>query len=247
MPVETKKVLWTVFSVGVVLIAFFGLALLLFYPKQGMAKAPASVGNASPARVEDPQDYLGEPPPAARPEPAAPQTVIIYGERPDEETVPPTEAPAGSAATAPATSAPATTPTAPAAAPQGSTTAQPAAAPKPAAATKPAAAPKPATATKPAAKPATSTKPTTVTVTEYWIQAASFTSRERAESLKAALAEKGLSSVITVKDIDGKSYYRVRIGPYTVKSEADGWLARVKAFDGCVEAFVSRSTVERRS
>ncbi|MCX7023950.1 MAG: SPOR domain-containing protein [Spirochaetes bacterium] len=82
-------------------------------------------------------------------------------------------------------------------------------------------------------------------VDEYWIQASSFASRERAEGLKASLAEKGLASVITVKDVDGKSYFRVRIGPYSKKGEADGWLSRIKAFDGCDEAFVSKTTVER--
>ena len=84
-------------------------------------------------------------------------------------------------------------------------------------------------------------KPATVKTDEYWIQAASFTSRGRADELKQGLAEQGVAAMISVKDISGKSWYRVRIGPYTVKAEADGWLGRLKSIAGCTEAYVSKT------
>jgi DedD protein len=84
-----------------------------------------------------------------------------------------------------------------------------------------------------------------VKVDEFWIQAASFTSRGRADELKEALAEKGIAALISVKDISGKSYYRIRVGPYSVKAEADDWLSRLKGFPGCAEAYVSKVVAQK--
>ncbi|MDA8427323.1 MAG: SPOR domain-containing protein, partial [Treponema sp.] len=75
-----------------------------------------------------------------------------------------------------------------------------------------------------------------VRVTEYWIQAASFTSRDRADELKRELARKGIASLITVKDMAGTSWYRVRVGPYSIKAEAESWLAKVQSVPNCGSA-----------
>ena len=83
-------------------------------------------------------------------------------------------------------------------------------------------------------------------IDEYWIQAASFSSRGRADELKQGLSEKGVAALITVKDISGKSWYRVRIGPYSMKADADGWLGRLKAIPGCTEAYVSRMIATKK-
>lgn len=234
MPVETKKVLWTVISVGLFLVVFFGTALLLFAPRRGAPQAPAAIGNEAPPRAVEPDEYLRNPVPApspAAPLPAAPgEVVIVYGENPPAAALPGAAAPgspAEPAGTLPA--APAGT-TLPAPAKSGSYTP---------------AAPTPA-AKAPAAKPAApAPKPKTVTVTEWWIQASSPTSRSRAESLQAELARQGLSSVITLKDVDGTTHYRVRIGPYTSEKEAIGWRDRVRALPDCAEAYVSKTTVQR--
>lgn len=230
MPVETKKVLWTVISVGLFLVVFFGTALLLFAPRKGAPQAPAAIGNEAPPRAVEPDEYLRNPAPApdpAAPLPAAPgEVVIVYGENPPAAALPGAAAPGsptGAAQTAPAGTA------LPAPAKSGSYT--PAAAPS---------------AKPPAAKPsAPAPKPKTVTVTEWWIQASSPTSRSRAESLQAELARQGLSSVITLKDVDGTTHYRVRIGPYTSEKEAIGWRDRVRALPDCAEAYVSKTTVQR--
>jgi DedD protein len=41
--------------------------------------------------------------------------------------------------------------------------------------------------------------------------------------------------------VDGRIWYRVRVGPYTSENEASYWLALVKAIDGFGESQV-RST-----
>ncbi len=234
MPVETKKVLWTVISVGLFLVVFFGTALLLFAPRRGAPQAPAAVGNEAPPRAVEPDEYLLNPAPApspAAPVPASPgEVVIVYGDNPPASALPGGSAPAVPAGAVPTPQAPPGGTALPAPAKSGTYT--------PAASTPAAKAP--------AAKPAApAPKPKTVTVTEWWIQASSPTSRSRAESLQAELAQKGLSSVITLKEIDGTTHYRVRIGPYTSEKEAIGWRDRVRALPDCAEAYVSKTTVQR--
>jgi len=79
----------------------------------------------------------------------------------------------------------------------------------------------------------------TVTVKEYWIQAGSYTSRTRADRIKDELDELGLSGRILSKDVDGTQYYRVRIGPYSQKAEADKFLTWVKERDNFENSYIS--------
>ncbi len=79
----------------------------------------------------------------------------------------------------------------------------------------------------------------TVTVKEYWIQAGSYTSRTRADRIKDELDELGLSGRILSKDVDGTQYYRVRIGPYSQKAEADKFLTWVKEKDAFENSYIS--------
>ena len=231
---ETRKVLWTVLCVVIIFVVIFGIALALAFPRGTNAGAPASVAAVAPPRSPSPDEYVRAVQPA--PVPAAPTAepvpapgsdiIVVYGEKPEASTMPA----AGSTAAQPAPSS-AVKPYAPAtAAPSSTPTVKPAAA----------AAAKPSAAT---AKPA----PKAVAVEEYWIQAAAFTSRTRADDLQRELATKGLSTLITVKDLDGVTMYRVRIGPYPTEREAKGWLEKVRAISGCGEAYVSRQTVSRSS
>lgn len=79
----------------------------------------------------------------------------------------------------------------------------------------------------------------TVTVKEYWIQAGSYTSRTRADRIKDELDELGLSGRILSKDVDGTQYYRVRIGPYSQKAEADKFLIWVKEKEDFENSYIS--------
>ncbi|MDR3248128.1 MAG: SPOR domain-containing protein [Treponema sp.] len=76
---------------------------------------------------------------------------------------------------------------------------------------------------------------------DYWIQTGAFSALVRAEDVKETLASKGLSSIIDDRDVEGQTWYRVRVGPYTSENEANYWLALVRAIDGFNESQV-RST-----
>ena len=87
------------------------------------------------------------------------------------------------------------------------------------------AAPKKTVAAAPAKKaPALSSK--------YWVQAASFTSKKSADSARATLDDNKIpAEVFTYKDNKDNLFYRVRVGPYTTKSEAEYWKTRVCKID----------------
>ncbi len=232
MPLETKKVLWTVISIAIVLVAASGIAVALFMPPAGAESAPASIAGAAAPRAVSPDAYVRQVEPAPIPSAAEPATggdsiIIIYGDKPASDAL----ASAGAAPSAAATTAPS--------APSAS-----AYTPAPPAAAKPSVSAAAPSAAKPSAKPSL---PKSVTQTEYWIQAGSFTSRSRAEDLQRDIAAKGLSSIISLSEVDGRSWYRVRIGPYTAKSEADSWLIKIRALPDCDEAYVSQQTVQRSS
>jgi len=241
MPVDTKKVLWTVISVGLFLVVFFGTALLLFAPRRGAPQAPAAIGNEAPPRASEPDEYLRNPAPAPSLDTAAKDpsgdVVVVYGENPPASALPGSLAP--NASTASQTAEPGASPGTAPAAPVGS------ALPAPSKSGTYTPAPSNPAAKAPAAAKPSAAKPKTVTVSEWWIQASSPTSRSRAESLQAELARKGLASVITLKDIDGTTHYRVRIGPYASEKEAQGWRDRIRALPDCSEAYVSKTTVQR--
>ena len=118
-------------------------------------------------------------------------------------------------------------------------------APKPA----PAAAPKASStnagtnvAAKPAAKPSAETAKTN---NNYWVQTGAFSTQVRAEGAKESLASKGITSIIDNRDIDGKTWYRVRVGPYTSETEANYWLALVKSIDGFAESQIRQTPIAR--
>jgi DedD protein len=74
----------------------------------------------------------------------------------------------------------------------------------------------------------------TVTKTQYWIQAGSYTSIARAKEVQNNLSESGWQARITTRDINDVTYYRVRIGPYEGKPEAEkflGWLKGLETFE----------------
>jgi len=79
------------------------------------------------------------------------------------------------------------------------------------------------------------------TINDYWIQTGAFSAIVRAEDAKETLATNGLISIIENRIIDGKTWYRVRLGPYTSEREANHWLTIVKAIDGFGESQVRQT------
>ena len=77
------------------------------------------------------------------------------------------------------------------------------------------------------------------TIKEYWIQAGSYKSNSKAEELKSRLSLKGVASRVVTRDINGTTFFRVRIGPYANKSEAEKFLNWIKKINGLEKSYIS--------
>lgn len=106
--------------------------------------------------------------------------------------------------------------------------------PKTTASTKPAASTTPAKTSSSTAKTTSastttsSTAKTSSAVTRYWIQVASYSTKKAAEAARSKLEEnKIIADIFTYQDSSEKVYYRVRVGPYTTKSEAEYWMNKI--------------------
>jgi len=73
----------------------------------------------------------------------------------------------------------------------------------------------------------------------YWIQTGSYKSQTKAEELVSLLESKGLGSRVFSWTSKNETFYRVRVGPYSNKGEADKFLALVKQVQGLETSFVS--------
>ena len=94
------------------------------------------------------------------------------------------------------------------------------------------------------ASSANSVKPA-VTVTEYWIQTGSFNGKLNAEKARETLKARYLNTEIFTKEVSGATVYRVRVGPYAKKTEADYWLGVVKDIQGFADSYVSEVKTKR--
>ena len=105
-----------------------------------------------------------------------------------------------------------------------------------------------ASSTKTTAK-VSSTAKTETLAPKYWIQAGSYSSKKNAEEARSALSvEKIASEIFTYTDANGNLFYRVRIGPYTTKSEAEYWQSRValiEKFSGA-KTYITDSSAKKQ-
>ena len=77
---------------------------------------------------------------------------------------------------------------------------------------------------KPAAQPS---KPAS-----FWIQVGSYEAKKSADEARTILEDNKIQNeVFTYTNSKGKLFYRVRVGPYTTKSEAEYWKNRISALD----------------
>ena len=235
---ERNRVLWVIFSISLFLVVVLAAGLYLLRPVRD-GDAEVATGQTSPLRSFDAFEYVrgkSELPVVEEEPEEAEEMVIIVGER--EE--------------APSEEAEAALPEVPEkAVPPRLDSQAPETAPKPGApaATAPVARSTPAPSrtrptTTPVAKPAP--RPREVSVTEYWIQAGSYTSPSRAQEIASVLEEQGLVSKITTRTLSGTTYYRVRIGPYMSKAEAEKFLDWVKAVKGFESSYISMVYAKRR-
>ena len=263
---EKKKLLLVAISVGIFLVLTIGAALLVFTPKNtfstsAVASYPSEMINTSatiptgsatesstavqatnskPASL-DPVELVrnsGEVPGLTSPPAGATRQgsefyangtgrnteTVISIPKPSTAAVP--DAPPAGRAESAARPAPASTTT-------PKSTATPAPAPS-----------KPA----PVASTQSQAKPATVQAKvhdDYWVQTGAFSTVARAEGVKETLASRGITSIIENREVNGRTFFRVRLGPYTSQNEANYWLSLIKSISGFEDSQV-RQTQSRR-
>jgi cell division protein FtsN len=225
---EQKKLLWIVFSVALFLLVVIGVGIIWFYPSAG-AKSPVGGPGFAGVSSEDEfdpiewvrqdEEYPGleekEGADAAGEEESE-DFIVVYGETEEEEPD------KGEKTVTPET--------------VGETKEKEEPAEE-----------KPAAVVKPEREKQAEPKaePKQVRVPEYWIQTGSYTSKTRAEQVKGALMEKGVASLITSKSIDNTTYFRVRIGPYSTKGEAEKFLSWIRSINGFSGSYISLVYTEK--
>jgi len=244
---EQQKLLWTILSVGILVLIILGAGMFFFLPSDstGLAqngKTTEWSKAASPAPEQKAPDVKKTPVQPAAPTPAP---------KPEIKKTPVQTAQTPAPAPKPEVKKTPVQPAAPTPAPK----ATPAPATKPATTTTPKATPAPTTkpattaqqTTKPAqtqaVKPAQTqqAKPAAATTAKgsYWVQVGSYATTDAAEKTKKDLAAKGYTSSIQSITANGKTYHRVKIGPYTSRADVDTLLPKIKALPGMGDSFIT--------
>ena len=254
MEAEKKKLLLVTISVGIFLVLAIGAAIFVIAPKKAPDSSAALTSHGYGTNISVPAPSGTQAPVLDNPEQGAVQTspvdavemVRASGDVPGLKTAPEGTARQGNdfyinGATQTVISVPKpATAAVPNAAPAEKAVSAPAA-------KKPAEAPKPAVAAAPkSSTPAAKAAPAQPKVyDDYWVQTGAFSTVAKAQGVKETLANKGITSIIENRDVDGKTLFRVRVGPYTSKNEADYWLSLIKSIGGFEDSQV-RQTQSRR-
>jgi cell division septation protein DedD len=216
---EKQKIFWVILSVTVfvVVVLVVGLFLLKRGP-DGLAASPGTSPAATAPAADSPTGIYEFGRDASSAQGDTEVLRFVIGDGGTEEPAAASESLPGASGAGSEGSAPeAAKPAAPAAV-------------KPAA---PSAA-KPAATAPAAAKPAA-----TARGPEYWIQTGSYKSQARAEELSQSLTGMGLAGRVFSYAKSGDTYFRVRVGPYTNKQEAEKFLAIVRKIQGLEASYIS--------
>lgn len=119
-------------------------------------------------------------------------------------------------------------------------TAQPSVQPKPKAETpapKPVVQTQPQTTPKPVQTPTAAPQPKKMSP-RFYIQAGSFSTLANAERAQQMLADNDIRSIIETRNINGKTWYRLLVGAYASKDEANRFKPTVQAVKGFEEAMI---------
>jgi len=239
---EQHKVLIIIVSVSLFVAAVIGIGLVFFYPRSAESASVGTAGAVAGKSGFDPIEYVRQTdkPQTELKQPSSEDkndVIIVYGEKPQK---PEEKAPTGDQGKKPAevvelvpesdngTATTAQRPPATPAKPSPATAERQPAPPAPA----PAARQEPASVRR---APQTSPQPSTkrVRVTEYWIQVIASPVKDTVLQAQQQLEEQNLAGRISLKSVDGKDYYRLRVGPYQDKGEAEkflGWIRDMKSF-----------------
>lgn len=247
MAENSKKFLWLGAAVSLFALIVVGAAFLLFSPGKSAQEVPLDMASKAEPRQDFPQDYVADAPQSdnlVTSTTSAGDIIIVYGN--DQTSGSDAKASQSKPAATTIYVSPSSTATTVSPAPQPAAQAAPVAkaAPKTApAAPKAAPAPAPTTVTTvkaPAKAAPAPTKAPTPASGDFWIQTGSFSVRDNADALKSSLAAKSLPAVISVKDVDGKSRYTVRVGPYATRAEASKWLSAAQSVKGAEKAWITQ-------
>lgn len=85
-----------------------------------------------------------------------------------------------------------------------------------------------------------------VTVQVFWIQVGSYSSLTKAETVSDYLKTKGLTATVQSKDVEGRAVFRVRIGAFNTKEEADKFSIQVVGLKGYEDSFVIQSSMTKQ-
>ncbi|HOE99236.1 MAG TPA: SPOR domain-containing protein [Rectinema sp.] len=245
---HSRKLLWIAVAISgfalIVLLAVF----IIFPPNQSSESRPFDLTGRSPAKEISPNDFSAFPSIVVqsseeeaqvsdtskngKTEPQKPESTVIIVPAPssNQKTIAAPLQPSGSQSEN-ATAAPKTSQTSQSAqtATQSSTKTSPA--------TTPSASSTQKTTTQPAPS---STLKTNSSSMEYWIQVGSFSQQATAEKLRNEYMTRGMTAILSQKDVGGKTYYQVKVGPYASSEEAKKWMLTVKSVKGASQdAFVT--------
>lgn len=226
---ERQKIFWVVLSVSVfvVIVLVVGVLLLRQHPASAAATPTVSTLSGGGTQV---YEYQKEPTGATPSGTAAPNTAQP-GQKPADQTlhfyIGEGNGPAGQTPPAQGTTS------APAAA-ENATSAEPSAPSAPARTAKQTV----ATAPRAPAARATVQRPAKKT-NQFWIQTGSYKSQTKAEDLVTVLAGKGLTGRVFTTTANSETYFRVRVGPYASKAEAEKFLGIVKQLQGFETSFIA--------
>ncbi|MCL2804713.1 MAG: SPOR domain-containing protein [Treponema sp.] len=222
MDKEMKKLLLVAVSVGVFLLVTITVSLIILTPK-AQTRDTAFSSSAPYTNARPIPDIMSNMP--VQPLEEERQEAVIAIDRYDEDSVT-VHIPSPIAAAIPEApvTRPANTTTVRTTEPAVRTTQPAARTTQPAART-----------TQPAARttqPAARTTPASSrAANDFWIQTGAYPSMVGAEDVRERLASNGLVAIVSVFE-DGRTWYRVRLGPYTSEREANHWLTIVKSIDG---------------
>ncbi|TVQ38768.1 MAG: SPOR domain-containing protein [Spirochaetaceae bacterium] len=224
---EQQKVLIVIVSVALFVAAVVGIGLIFFYPRAEVSPdAPLRIvqePSVESRRQFDPIEYLrspevGRPEFAPRPPEDDNDLIIVFDDDDPPDPREPRETPEPSVPRDPSPEpAPAPEPREPAPRPPAERPARPA----------------------PAPPPPREPEPRQVRVTEYWIQVIASPSRDRVEQARVTLEERGLRGRITTRTVDNTVFYRLRVGGYSERAEAEKFLAWIREIEGFSQSYIS--------
>ena len=243
---EQQKVLWIIFSVTLFILVVVVVGFVWFLPKDDEPVSTAELPGETAATTVDPIVWVREseeipgiteaPEEQGAAEGVPGDLLLVYGEAESEtgtefedvtiETTPP------GSTTVEVVNVPVRKP-----ASELSPVSTPGSSPKTSVAVE-----APATVqveSKPVRTSQAAPEPKPVRVTQYWIQTGSFKSQSRAEENQTKLAEKGWHTRIISRDLNGQTFFRVRLGPFVSEPEASkflGWIKEIKSFE---ESYIS--------